>query len=104
MGVAFYLTVGSVMTLRVNTCAFCGTDVKQGFEICPGCGATYQKPAEARFRALCIGAFGFAIFLLALLEGRVIFSSVGRFWRPYSFSSVSSSIERRIKAFGGGFG
>jgi len=22
------------MTLRVNTCAFCGTDVKQGFEVC----------------------------------------------------------------------
>lgn len=59
------------MNAEFITCAFCGTDMKQGFKICPGCGATYQRPAEIRFRALCFAVFGIGIFLLALSENRM---------------------------------
>lgn len=61
------------MKAEFNTCAFCGTDVKEGFQICPGCGATYLRPGEVRFRAVCIAALGIGIFLLALAEDRTDF-------------------------------
>ena len=54
--------------MDTNICAFCGTDVKHGFSVCSGCGATYQSPGDLRLRALGIAALGIGAFLIACLE------------------------------------
>lgn len=51
-----------------KTCPFCGTDVKDGFDVCRGCGAEYQRPAEVRFKALLFIAGGVAMALFGLGE------------------------------------
>jgi hypothetical protein len=72
-----------------GTCAYCGTDVRPGYNLCPACGATWGRNLRAtryvvQGAILTITVLG-AFIGLPLLIGGLIGSLVEPQWWPPGF-------------------
>ena len=55
------------MNIEINICGHCGTEVRGGYTVCPGCGAVYTRRVGRAVRGIVCVVVGFPAAVLALV-------------------------------------
>lgn len=70
------------MNMEINVCGHCGTEVRGGYTVCPGCGAVYARRVGRAVRGVVCVVIGGLAALFGLLE--MFFGA-----RSYEFTNVA---------------